>query len=124
MKDKIEIINFSQDYNFMDRYNHVSGPELHFKTFKYGPTRDPKILRHGAKSSIEYYGSKWIHITGLIPVKGMSNIYYGDIKGETAAIWIHPEKESICIVVFKGHNPKLRSSREKKVINYINSPLK
>jgi len=54
----------------------------------------------------------------------MPNIYFGDIKKDTAAIWIHPQKESISIAVFKGHRPKIRSARQKKVINYINSLLK
>lgn len=125
MNDKIEIINFLQDRNFKDRYHQETpGIELHFKTFKHGPTRDQKIIRQGAKTCIWYYTPRETHITGLIPIKGMPNIYFGDIKEETAAIWIHPQKESISIAVFKGHRPKIRSARQKKVINYINALLK
>lgn len=125
MNDKIEIINFLQDRNFKDRYHQETpGIELHFKTFKHGPTRDQKIRKQGANESIEYYNHRWTHITGLIPVKGMPNIFFGDIKGETAAFWIDPQKEGISIAIFKGHCPKIRSARQKKVINYINALLK
>ncbi len=125
MKDKVQIINYIQDNNFMDRFNQIGDhPKLPYRTFKYGPTRDPRIIKHGANDSIEYYNHRWIHISGLIPVKGMSNVYFGDFMGtDTIGIWIQPDKEIISMAIFHGHRPKYRTSREKKVINYINARL-
>ncbi len=127
MSDKVQIINFIRDNNFMDRYHQIGEePKLPFRTFKYGPTREPRIKRQGANESIEYYniGNGWNHISGLIKVSGMPNVFYGDIEKDTIGLWIQPDKEIICITIFKGHRPKLRKAREKKVINYINARLR
>lgn len=126
MKDKVQIINFMRDNNFMDRYNQIGDhPQLPFKTFKYGPTRDPRIIKWGANECIEYYNHRWIHISGLFPVKDMPNVYFGDNRGtDTIGIFIQPDKEIINMAIFHGHRPKYRTSRKKKVINYINARLR
>ena len=96
---EVQIVHYIQDHGFNDRYNQISGPKLHFKTFKYGPTRDYKIIRQGASMSIEYYHHRWHHITGLLPIKGLLNMYYGDIKGETCGIWVDPDGMHFSIAI-------------------------
>jgi hypothetical protein len=126
MKSKVQIINYSQDGNFQDRYNQIEcEPNLPFRIFKLGPTLDLRILKLGAKESIDYYNLRWKHISGLIPVKRIPNVYYGDLMGkDTIAVWIQPDKKIIVIAIFNGHRPKLRTAREKKVINFINTSLR
>jgi len=126
MKDKVQIINFIRDNNFLDRYNQIGDEhQLPFRTFKYGPTRDPRIRKLGANKSIDYYNHKWVHICGLIPVKGLPNVYHGDLmETDTMGIWIQPDKEIISIAIFIGHRPTYRKAREKKVINFIKASLR
>ena len=126
MKDKVQIINYREDGNFQDRYNQIEcEPKLPFRTLKLGPTLDPKILKLGAKESIDYYNQRWNHISGLFPIKGISNVFHGDLfGGDTIGIWLQPTKENISIVIFLGHRPKFRKSREKKVNNYIREQKK
>lgn len=126
MKDKVQIINFIRDNNFLDRYNQIGDEhQLPFRTFKYGPTREPRIRKQGANESIEYYNHRWIHISGLIPIKRLPNVYYGDfMENDTIGIWIQPDKEIISIAIFIGHRPKYRKARLNKVINFIKASLR
>jgi len=126
MKDKVQIINFIRDNNFLDRYNQIGDePQLPFRTFKYGPTRDPRIRKQGALTSIWYYSPRETHISGLIPVKGIQNVYYGDfMETNTMGIWIQPDKEIICIAMFIGHRVKYRKARQNKIINFIKASLR
>lgn len=120
MKDKVQIIEYIRDEKFSSNYNERPDQKtgLSFTWFKISETRETKVLKNGAKECIEFYnGQRWKHITGLLPIN--ENLYYGDIETETVAIWIHPDREFIRIAIFKGHRPKFRNSREKKVINYI-----
>ena len=119
---RVQIIEYIRDEKFPSNYNQKPDQNtgLNFTWFKIGETRELKLLKHGAIECIEYYnGHKWKLITGLIPVKGNQNTFFGDIETETVAIWRHPEKEFIRMAIFKGHRPKFRNAREKKVINFI-----
>ncbi len=120
MRKKVQIIEYIKDQKFPSNFNEKPDQDtgLIFKWFKIGETRENKLLKQGAKNCIEYYnGYKWKLITGLIPIN--ENLFYGDIETETVAIWIHPEKEFIRMAIFKGHRPKFRNAREKKVINFL-----
>ena len=120
MSTKVQIIEYIRDEKFPSNFNEKpdQNTTLPFRWFKIGETRDIKLLKQGAKECIEYYnGHKWKLITGLIPIN--ENLYYGDIEKETVGIWIHPEKVFIKMAIFKGHRPKYRTAREKKVINFI-----
>lgn len=127
MKSKVQIIEYSRDQKFSSNY--IEKPDqntgLPFTWFKLGLTRDLNLQKNGASQSIEYQnGQRWKLITGLVPVKGYNDIYFGDIDRQTVAIWIQPDKQYIKIALFKGHTPKYRSSREKKIINFIRAQKK
>lgn len=120
MREKVQIIDYLRDDKFSSNYNEKpdQNTKLPFGWFKISETRDIKLLNQGAKECIEHYnGHKWKLITGLIPI--CENLYFGDIETETVGIWIPPSKENIIIALFKGHRPKYRAAREKKVINFI-----
>lgn len=120
MRNRVQIIEYCRDANFKLNYNETASCKtgLYFKWFRVGQSRDAKILKQGAKYCMEYFnGHRWRLITGLIPIK--KNLFYGDIDGETAAIWVNSNGDNIKIVVFKGHFVKYRSYRAKKVINFI-----
>ena len=120
MRKKVQIIEYIRDQKFPSNFNEKPDQDtgLIFKWFRLGETREQKLLKKGAKECIEYYnGHRWKLITGLIPIN--ENLFYGDIETETVAIWIHPEKEFIRMAIFKGHRPKFRNAREKKVINFL-----
>ena len=117
---KVQIIEYIRDEKFSSNYIEKpdQNPGLFFNWFKIGETRDIKLIKQGARDCIEYYnGTKWKLITGLLPLN--ENLFYGDIESETVAIWIHPDKDFIKMALFKGHCPKFRNAREKKVINFI-----
>lgn len=122
MREKVQIIDFARDEKFQSNFKECPDQNtgLNFSWFKLGETRDPNLLKHGATQCIEYYnGHKWKLITGLIPLKFIKNVYFGDIDSNTAAIWLHPENDIISMAIFHGHRPKFRSAREKKIMNFL-----
>ena len=58
-------------------------------------------------------------ITGMINVKGMSGVYYGDYHGETVAIELSQDQSELIVTLFKDHKPKRRITRERKVFNHF-----
>lgn len=127
MKDKVQIIEFKQEPSFPLNYIMVTlgNTGLSFVKFRLSEIRTGNIARIKAKYGPEYYtGKRWKHITGMIPVKGYQNWFYGDIQNNTVAIWLHPEKVIIKMAIFHGHNPKTHGAREKKVIQFILSCIK
>lgn len=127
MKEKVQIIEFAQEPTFPLNYNikETGNTGLPFIKFRLSELRKGTITLTKAKYGPEYYtGQRWKHITGMIPVKGYQNWFYGDIQNNTVAIWLHPEKVIIKMAIFHGHNPKTLRAREKKVIQFILSCIK
>lgn len=121
MNNKIEIIKFNQSVSFPSCFIKDDSwkNNLEYNSLRIALPYKEKIKN---KSKLVLTTESGKHITGLSQIKGIENVYYGDIKGETAAIFIFDN--GIEIVIFRGHRPKLEPARQKKVINYINSLLK
>lgn len=120
MTEKVQIISYRKDQKIQTNYIELPDQNtgLPFYWFKIGPTRDIKLLNQGAKECLEYQtGQKWKLITGLLPI--YKNVYFGDIDKETIGIHIDHENDLIHIALFRGHRPKLRTARKKRVINFI-----
>lgn len=122
MKDKVQIIEFTQEPAFPLNYTmKVSGNTgLPFTKFRLSEVRKGSIAKTGAKYGPEYYtGQRWKYITGMVPVKGFQNYFFGEIEENTVAFWLHPKKVIFKMAIFHGHRPKLRRAREKRVIQFI-----
>lgn len=120
MKEPVLKFVFDRQQNKQNEYinNSENKSGLLFDWFRITPTRQESILKTGAEQCLEFYnGHRWQHITGLYKIDRC--LFYGDIEKETAAIWIHPGKEYVKIAIFKGHRPKYRTSRKKRIIRYL-----
>jgi hypothetical protein len=124
-KTKVQIIVFDRCPKIPINYrrNDDNGIKLPFTWFRLSETREARIIKTGAKQTLEYYnGSRWSLITGLYPIS--ENLYYGDIERTTVAIWIMPDKSQIRMAVFVGHKPKYKTARKKKVMQFISDQKK
>ena len=121
--NKIQIITYCRDKNRPTNYiQDQEQPRLFFNWFMLNPAREKSLQNRNAEFGIEtFIENERVFITGLIPIKniGFENLFFGDIKGDTIGFWISQDKELIKILLFKGHKPKFKKSREKIVINYI-----
>lgn len=125
MKNKVQIIHYTKSLSFPSSYVRIPSDlkEFPFDTIHIAPPQKESINKLGAEYVLSTFNES--HISGLFPIKGIPNVCHGDIRGaDTIGIWIQPDKEIISMVIFHGHRPKLRKSREKKVINYINARLR
>ena len=125
MKDKVQIIIFDRVTDRQNEYkrNTDDVTALKFNWFRMTPTRDKKIIYTGAKQCIEFYnGQRWEHITGLYRID--DHLYYGDIDKETTAIYIDPNNDFVKVAIIKGHRPKYRNTRKKRVIQFVNEQKK
>jgi hypothetical protein len=122
--NKVQILTYCRDITRPANYLQCQEqPKLFFNWFMLNPAREKTLRNRNAEFGIEtFIDEKRVFITGLIPIKniGFENLFFGDINGDTIGFWISQDKEIIKIVLFKGHKPKFRKSREKMVTNYIN----
>ena len=63
-------------------------------------------------------------ISGLIRVQGLRNVFYGDYHGETIGVRISNDSATLIVTLFKGHIPKRRKTRSRKVQNHIHNCTK
>lgn len=121
MKDQVQIIIFYKVQGKQNDYklNTNDLTALKFNWFRITPTREKKILNTGANQCLEYYnGQRWEHISGLYRINEL--LFYGDIEKETTAIYFDPNNEFVKLAIIKGHRPKYRTTRKKRVIQLIN----
>jgi hypothetical protein len=125
MKSKVQIIIFDRVTGRQNEYKRTTDDvtALKFNWFRVTPTRDKKILHSGAAQCIEFYnGQRWEHITGLYRID--DHLYYGDIDKETTAIYIDLNNDFVKVAIIKGHRPKFRNTRKKRVIQFVNEQKK
>ena len=78
-------------------------------------TRRTDLRAKGANISI-FRDSHSSHlITGLIPLKGLPNRFYGDYHRESIGVYYNQEWPEILVVLFANHRVKRRSTRAAKV---------
>ena len=58
-------------------------------------------------------------VSALIPVIGLSDVYFGDYHGDTIGIYYSSDYPTIKVVLFKGHNPKHLRIRARRVAQFI-----